>query len=226
MTDETARWQSQFPELDRQADTALQAMMAAAQRVRLPPDTRLFEPGASCTAYLLVVTGNVRVQFLTENGREVVLYHVRQGDTCILTTACLLGGTRYPAEGITETEVLALTVPLPLFETTIDRSPVFRRYVFASLGQRLAGVLARMEDIAFGAVDARLARTLLELCGGERRTLGMTHQALAAELGSAREVVSRHLKRFEIQGWLRLGRGTIEVVDPQGLARLAGSSAP
>ncbi|HHC71618.1 MAG TPA: Crp/Fnr family transcriptional regulator [Thiotrichales bacterium] len=218
-------WEHHFPDLLASADPPLRRLMEAAQAVTLPAGERVFEPGAACRHYLLVTAGAVRVQYLTLSGREVLLYHVRPGESCVLTTACVLGGERYPAEGITDEETSALVIPLPLFAETLDRSAPFRRFVFANLAQRLAGVMARMEEVAFGPVESRLARTLLELATTRGSTLAVTHGELASELGTAREVVSRHLKRFEGEGLLRLSRGEIRLLDPSALQRVAGTPA-
>lgn len=207
-----------FPAL--QADPALISILASAQVVDLPAHAQVFMPGSLCQNYLLVVQGSVRVQLLTENGREVVLYHVRDGDSCVLTTSCLLGATRYPAGGITETEVTAITLPAADFNRALAQSETFRRFVFGNLGRRLAEIIARMEQVAFAPVDGRLAMALLNLAHDDTR-LTLTHQELAVELGSAREVVSRHLKRFEDHGWVRLGRASIEVLDRAALQNLA-----
>ncbi|MBI5040389.1 MAG: Crp/Fnr family transcriptional regulator [Gammaproteobacteria bacterium] len=213
----TAAWNRFIP--DSQRDAELDAVLARAQCLTLPAGLRVFMPEAPCQNYLLVADGRVRVQLLTASGREVVLYHVGAGESCVLTTACMLGAGRYPAEGITETAVTAYALSTLDFNQGLDNSPSFRRFVFGNLGQRLAEVIARMEEISFAPIDARLAGALLKLAdaGGQ---LDITHQTLAVELGSAREVVSRHLKRFADNGWVQLGRGSIELVDRAALAEL------
>ncbi|RMG27704.1 MAG: Crp/Fnr family transcriptional regulator [Gammaproteobacteria bacterium] len=196
--------------------------MEEAQLVRLPPGMKVFEPGGRCQSYLLVVEGSVRVQLVTESGREAVLYHVRAGNSCILTTSCLLGGQHYPAEGVTESEVAALVVPAARFLPALDQSRAFRKFVFANLGRRLAEVMERIEQIAFGPIDRRLAGALLDLADGDG-VIRTTHQNLAVELGSAREVISRHLKRFESRDWVALGRGTITIRNAEALQGLVDS---
>ena len=191
-------------------------LRARAQYQQLPSGKRVFEPGGRCQSYLLVVSGSVRVELLTEGGREAVLYHVRAGESCVLTTSCLLGDSAYPAYGVCETDVTALAIPLDTFNHALESSGDFRRFVFASLGRRFAEVIARIEQIAFSPIDRRLAALLLSKCAKDG-SIKTTHQALANELGSAREVVSRHLKRFERMGWLRLQRGSITVLQPQPL---------
>ncbi len=220
MAQDATQWQEVFPDLHKCADDKVRALMTNAQRMQVPAAKEVFTPGAECRNYLLVLDGSVRVQLLTASGREIVLYHVNRGDSCVLTTSCLLGGDQYPAVGITREPVTALALPAEEFHVALDESAAFRQFVFARLGKRLAEVMGRIEEVAFGPIDARLARSLLDL-SGEQALLTVTHQQLAAELGSAREVISRHLKRFEERGLVRLGRGTIALLDRARLAEQA-----
>jgi CRP/FNR family transcriptional regulator len=135
----------------------------------------------------------------------------------VLTTSCLLGDDNYPAEGFTETEVSAFAVPAHIFHRCLEQSTFFREFVFRNFSKRLADVIKRMESISTGTVDQKLARALL--ASGEK-TLHKTHNELALELGSAREVVSRHLKRFENYGWLTLSRGSIQNINFEALNKL------
>jgi CRP/FNR family transcriptional regulator len=211
-----------FPELARSRDKIVAQVLAAAHRVKLPAGAVVFHVGSACEKFLLVIEGSVRVQLLTDSGHEAVLYRVHAGESCILTTSCLLGGVSYPADGITETAVVALAIDSAEFKRALEESPEFRKFVFKRIGERFANVIGHLSEIAFGAIDRRLAETLLQ----GLQTSGMvalTHQALATELGTAREVVSRHLKRFEHKGWVRLGRSRIEVLAEPELRRLAES---
>ncbi|BCX89668.1 CRP/FNR family transcriptional regulator, anaerobic regulatory protein [Methylomarinovum tepidoasis] len=214
---ELVLWRRHFPDLDP-ADPANAELVAAARPVRLPPNQTLFRPGSSCQNYALVTSGRIRVQLLAASGREVLLYQVGPGDACVLTTACLLGQRPYPAEGFTETEVHAFVIDHGTFQSTLESSEPFRRFVFEKLSQRLTEVINRMETVAFTGVEPRLARRLLE---SPERRLTITHQALATELGCAREVISRHLKRFERAGWIRLTRGGIEILVPAALEHVS-----
>ncbi len=222
MTSRPDQWRTVFPDLASARDPALLELLAAARAVSLDSGAVVFHAGAPCQAYLLVLEGTVRVQFTTESGRNVVLYHVGAGDSCVLTTSCLLGSVPYPAEGITQSPVRALAIPPAEFMRTMDASAEFRAFVLQNVGRRFAEVIGRMTDVAFGQIDSRLARALLEASRTAPRA-GITHETLAGELGSAREVVSRHLKRFEQCGWVRLGRGCIEVVDRAALERHAAA---
>lgn len=215
----TDDWLSRFPLLAASSESE-RRLLAEAQALRVPAGVTVFRPGDTCQNYLMVVQGSVRVQKVSENGREIVLYRVESGQTCVLTTSCLLAGERYPAEGVTETEVVARALSLTLFHKLLATSDTFRRFVFASLGERMADLMMLVEAIAFGRLDSRLAQRLLAL-GGPSGRIGITHQQLAAELGSAREVVSRLLKEFERRGWIALERGEIAVRDPASLSRQA-----
>ncbi|WP_455384011.1 Crp/Fnr family transcriptional regulator [Acidihalobacter prosperus] len=217
-------WLDRFPALCSIADAAGQRALGAAEVVRVPADTLVFETGQSCHNYLLVIEGSIRVQQLSANGREIVLYRVAPGESCVLTTTCLLAHGRYAAEGITETEVLAAAIPATAFRDALETSEALRRFVFESYGERLAALLQLVEEIAFERFDSRLARRLLLLAGAGPR-IATTHQALAIELGSAREVVSRVLKHFAERGWVRVGRGELEILDPQALRQLAEKSS-
>lgn len=215
-----ARWAEQFPELADCADPPVSAMLEHAATVTLPAKQRVLLPGSDCENYLLVAAGSIRIQVLTDTGREVTLYHVNAGDTCVLTTSCLLSGEHFPAEGITESEVTVFCVPANRFLQTLDQSPVFRRFVFGKFSGRLSDVITRMEQVCSISIDRRLA-AILNRRAPAGEPIATTHQELATELGTAREVVSRHLKQFESSGWVVLGRGSIRITAPGEIARVA-----
>lgn len=216
-------WLDRFPALRGIHDETGLRMLSSAVIVRLAPETTVFETGSACDNYLLVIDGSVRVQQISATGREIVLYRVGPGESCVLTTTCLLAQGRYAAEGITETEVLAATIPAPTFRAAIEASEPVRSFVFDAYGERLAGLLRLLEEIAFERLDVRLAKRLLALNADESR-IAITHQALAVELGSAREVVSRVLKHFAQQGWVRVQRGELEILNRAELWRLVSET--
>jgi len=185
----------------------------------VPAGTVLFHDGDVCRGYVFVLNGCVRVQKMDPEGREIVLYRVEDGQTCMLTTACLLGGQEYPAEGVSEEETeLALLSPERLDVLLADTA--FRRFVLAMISERVADLMALIEDVAFGRMDVRLARRLLERDDGSGE-LHLTHQQLGTELGTAREVVSRLLKDFERRGMVRLRRGMVSIIRRDALRELA-----
>ena len=216
-------WLEHFPALAALDDPAWQEVLAASRTMTVPPDTPVFHEGAECTVYMLVLHGSVRVQKTAENGREITLYRVENGQSCVLTTSCLLAGDRYPAEGITETEVEAVTIPVAAFQKGLDGSPGFRRFVFEAYGRRITNLVVLVEALAFGRLDSRLADLLLRRSADGR--VQATHHAMAAELGTAREVISRQLKEFERRGWVRLERGRVSLLDPSALQSLMENAA-
>jgi CRP/FNR family transcriptional regulator, anaerobic regulatory protein len=211
-------------ELWPDCDNDVRQVLAAAPRVALSPGQFAFHSGTHCDHYLLALSGTLRIQLAAASGREVTLYRVKAGDSCILTTSCLLSGEHYPAEAIAETEVSALAIERPKFQQWLDTSPGFRHLVFGNFSSRLADVIRRMEEVVFTPIDPRLAALLLE-AGASGSLQSITHQDIAVELGTAREVASRHLKRFEQQGLIQLGRGHIVIADEAGLRKLRDANA-
>jgi len=196
-----------------------QAIVERLEQVVIPANTTLFRQGDSCQNYLLILSGSVKVFTRAENGREIVLYHISTGNSCVLTTSCLLSSEDYPAEGVTETDIIAVVIPAMVFDEYIARSASFRKLVFNSYGDRLAALIALVEEISFSKLDVRLAKFLLEN-SSVNTPLITTHQALATELGSAREVISRQLKEFEKKGWVKLSRGKIEIMNQIALENI------
>lgn len=199
-----------------EADTL--ARMAAAKSVHMEAGQVVFRPGQACSAFLIVEQGSVKVSTVTESGRELLLYRVGPGETCVLTTACLLAQSSYDAEGVAETAVDALAVPRGLFEELLASSPGFRRFVFSSYGERLRDLIGLVQEVSKRQVDRRLARFLAERAASP---IAMTHQEIAAELGTAREVVSRLLKQFAGEGLVVIERRHIDVADRARLLRIA-----
>ena len=206
-----------FPQFIENRDTGLELLMDSSSLVTFPAGRQLFYPGSSCENYLLVLAGVVIVQIMSDSGREILLYHVRSGDSCVLTTSCILSGDRYPAEGISEGEVTAFAMSSYAFYRCIEQSSFFREFVFKNFSLRLSKLIGRMEAVVFDTIDQRICKALLQ--AGEKVIL-KTHHELAYELGTAREVVSRHLKNFEGYGWVNLKRGTVDIINRDALIRV------
>ncbi len=192
-------------------------LAAEGQRLRVPAGTVLFDERQPCQGFPLVMSGAIRVLKRAANGRELPLYKVLPGESCIITSSCLLGRTNYNALGVTETDSELILLPPELFDALLA-TPAFRDFVFSLFAERIAELMQLVEEVAFRKLDQRLANLLL----GKGRMLNVTHQQLADELGSVREMVSRLLKGFAEQGLVRLGREQIEILDPAGLRRIAG----
>ncbi len=220
MSDQSSKWRSIFPQLAQDQDPWLSTQLDRAEPVHLPASSLVFRHGLPCQGFVLVLSGSVAVTMITEKGSQVALYRVLPGETCMLTVSCLMSGEPYPAQGMTESETSALMLDSRQYQEALDRSREFRGFVLGGLGHRLAGFMRRIDEVAYGDIDELLAAALVRAAGDADRAT-VTHQALAVEIGTAREVVSRHLKRFENSGWIRLQRGSIELVDRDALSRLA-----
>ncbi|WP_186393960.1 MULTISPECIES: Crp/Fnr family transcriptional regulator [unclassified Pannonibacter] len=192
----------------------------ALRQMAIPAGTEVFAPGQACPGWLVLTSGSIRVLMTSDTGREILLYRVAPGESCVLTTSCLLGEEPYAASGITETACQAFMIPAGVVARLLDSEPVFRRRIFQGFSLRLASILRKMEDAMFHRLDARLARLLLELAG-DGSSIQLTQAALAAETGSAREVIARLLGRWAEAGHIAQGRGEVRLVDPAALRRIA-----
>ncbi|MDQ6990159.1 MAG: Crp/Fnr family transcriptional regulator [Mariprofundaceae bacterium] len=211
-------WIHRFLEFDHLSNHALRQEIAQQNILHAPTQQHLFREGDACPGYLLLLAGTIKVYKINTEGREILLYRVQAGQSCMLTTTCLLGLQPYPAQGVTESDVEMILLPAHLFNRLLIESSDFRRYAMSHIGQRICDMMMLIEDIAFGRMDQRVARVLLQ-----RQQVGLidcTHQDLASELGTAREVISRMLKNFERHGWISLSRGSIQIQDMDMLHRL------
>jgi CRP/FNR family transcriptional regulator, anaerobic regulatory protein len=214
-------WIDRFAGLKSLPADVAQRLVSGSKVVHLPAGARVFEPGQHADNLLLLLSGTVRVQQRSETGREVFLYRVNAGESCVLTTACMLADEDYSAEGLTETEVEAVVIPRKLFDELAGRSDIFRSFIFRAYSRRIADLFSLIDDIVFQRVDVRLAARLLDLA--QDGVVQATHQVLAVELGTAREVISRTLGEFQRRGWVEQARGVIRILDRGGLERLARS---
>jgi len=169
------------------------------------------------------VAGILRIYLVGADGREITLYRVRPDEGCILSAACIMGSQGFPAMAEVEEAASGWQVSASIFRQWVSEEPFWRDYVFELLGQRLAAVLGQFESVAFGRLEVRLARWLIARATGDPPCVEMTQQALANELGSAREVVSRVLNRWQSSGWVALARGYIRLNDLDRLKALAAS---
>ncbi len=197
-------------------EPAARALIEDLQPFTIEAGRTLFAPGAPCMGFVVVLSGVVRVGLNAQSGRALVLYRVAREEVCVQTTLCLMAGLEYSAEGVTESPVTLVMIPAARFERLMALSHVFRGFVFARFGQRMQDISRLLETVAFARVDSRIAQILIARAGADNR-LAATHQTLAEEIGSAREVVSRQLQAFAKAGLVRLGRGEIELVDREAL---------
>jgi len=185
--------------------------------ISIKEGTTLFDCGSSCEMLPLVISGSIRVFKRSETSREISLYRVNKDELCIITLSCLLGGDTYPATGITDTEISAITIPRALFLELISTQPEFRDVVFHLFAERLSGLMQLVDEITFKKLDQRLAAFLAQ----HGPIIEESHQEIADELGSVREIISRLLKQFEENNWVKLSRKRIEITNPEALNDLS-----
>ncbi len=195
------------------------ARHAAIQRV--PAGATVFVEGDECSAIAILVSGCVRVYKMSETGREITLYRFQRGESCILTANCILSRQQFPAIATVEQDAEAIFIPAPVFRDWIERYPAWRDYVFDLLARRLSVLMAVVNEVAFRRMDARVADLLIRRRDPAQPVLRLTHQQIADELGTSREVVSRILEDFAGSGWIETGRGTITILNAAGLANKA-----
>ncbi|WP_298815841.1 Crp/Fnr family transcriptional regulator [Chloroflexus sp.] len=196
-----------------------------ATMLSIPSGATIFAEGDECSYFAVLATGQVRVFKIGETGREITLYRFGRGESCILTTSCVLSERRFPAIATVEQDATAFVIGQESFRDWIDRYQAWRDYVFQLLARRLATVMAIVDEIAFRRLDVRLAEFLVRHARGHPPTINATHQQIAAELGTSREVVSRILADFSDDGLINSGRGYIVVQDMNRL-RQRGEAPP
>lgn len=184
--------------------------------IHLPAQQTVFSQGQACTHYIVLTQGQVRVFARSRDGKEVVLYRIRPGEICLLTTACLMGDDCYSAEAVTESPASARVIPPEHFHQLLSTSESFRQFVFNNFGARLTQLMIQLEHIAFDSIEQRLHQYLWQM-SATSSVITATHQDIATEIGSAREVVSRSLKKMEKRRLIKLHRGTIEVLQRPAL---------
>ena len=207
--------QAVHKELRALAPDAPEALLRQASRLTLATGTRVFGAGDPCRGLPFVLRGVVRVQMISASGHEIVLYRIGGDEFCPVSVSCLFTDQSYPAEAVVEEDADALMIPAATFDELFGCSRQFRRFVMGAYGERLFSLMLLVEEIAFRRMNERLAEHLLERGRGDQ--LETTHQRLAVELGTAREVVSRVLKDYERKGILGLERGRVRILDREQL---------
>jgi CRP/FNR family transcriptional regulator len=217
MSEASNRDLKRFPALATLPGRLAQEVISQLHPLSVTGGTTLFDVGTACQALPLILEGRIKVSKRAENGREIRLYNVHPGELCIVTVGCLLGGASYSATGIAETSLQALALPRPLFMRLLNEHPPFREWTFQVFTERISGLMQLVEEVAFHKLDQRLAAWLAE----HAPRVEISHQSIADELGSVREIISRLLRQFEDQELVSLGRERIEVLDAPRLKRLS-----
>ncbi len=207
-----------YPALATLSPERLERLLAPNRQVQLPAGSAVFSENQACPGFPLLLAGRIKVVKQAANGRELLLYRVQPGGSCIISSSCLLGQTDYNARGIAETPLNLLILPVNEFSQLLVDHPPFRDFVFHLFAERISELMQLVEEVAFARLDQRLAKLLLARPSDQ---LNITHQQLADELGSVREIVSRLLKGFAAQGLVLLGREQLTVIDRTGLQKLA-----
>ncbi len=208
-----------MPTSSKSDDAAAAARLAGGLSVAFSAGDAIYRPGDPARGWIVIESGRVKVSLTADTGREITLYRIEAGESCILTTSALLSGETMFAEAVAETDVRARLLPNSLFERLMDDSAEFRRLVLGNYAGRVADLVAVIQDVLFHAVPQRLARLLI--ASAESGVVTATHQTLATELGTAREVVSRLLQRMEREGAIDAERGEIRIRNMRLLAAIA-----
>ncbi len=205
-----------LPILQHAEERVVKEFQQVANFARIPAGRDVFLEGDRVDAIALLISGVVRVYKIGETGREITLYRFGNGQSCILTANAILSQKTFPAIATVEKDAEAVMVPADIFRTWVGKYDLWREFVFDLLSQRLSSVMEIVDEIAFRRMDARVASLLLKRSQVEC-PLKITHQEIASELGSSREVISRLLEDFAERGLIRSSRGEIEVLDRDDL---------
>ncbi len=201
----------------RQADSQIaREFRQAAYFAKIPAGKDIFVEGDKVQSIALILSGNVRVYKIGENGREITLYRFGLGESCILTANAIMNQQTFPAVALVESEAEAVMIPADTFRDWIRRYDEWRGFLFDLLSQRLADVMSIVDEVVFHRMDARIAALLLRRAD-QGSVIQITHQEIAAELGTSREVISRILEGFDSAGLISSARGQVEILDAEGL---------
>lgn len=208
------RFERLYPALANDA-SFLRSLLDSGRQISLPAGQHICLEGSNCSHLAFVLSGTGRVYKLGESGREITLYRVDAGECCILTLSCIISEKRFPAFAVSESDLEAILVPASVIQDWMDSIRSWRRYAWNLIAARLGDVISLVEEVTFRRMDERLGFYLNQ---ADKFPLGrktaITHQQIAAELGTSREVISRLLKDLEQQGIVELGRGWIRVLKP------------
>jgi CRP/FNR family transcriptional regulator len=197
----------------KQADESLlAAFKRAAFLARIPSGRDVFVEGDVVDSIALLISGVVRVYKVGETGREITLYRFGSGESCILTANAILSHSVFSAIATVEQDAEAIMIPADTFREWVQHDALWRDFVFTLLSQRLASVMEIVDEVTFRRMDIRVASLLLER-SQKQNTVRITHQEIAAELGSSREVISRILENLASQGMIRVARGSVEILN-------------
>jgi len=217
------QWTQQFVGLAGLSQEVRSELEGSSRIRKISLGARVFGPGRESPGLLFLLAGTVRVHQRGENGRDIVLYRVTAGESCVLTNASHFAHLNSYAEGVAETDLMVAEVPRSVFDRLLGESSEFRAFVLAAYSRRIVDLFRVIDDVVYGRMDLRIAERLLQLAD-DSNLIRVTHQDLADELGTAREVVSRQISEFQKRGWVRQGRGRIYLVNVVALEHFAKSA--
>ncbi len=208
-------WTNQVGALSQEAARRLQALPEQS----VPKGAVLFRAGDAAQGFVVVLQGRIEVHLTGPSGREILLYSVEPGQSCVQTTLGLMAGEPYSGEAFAATEAKVVMIPRPVFLQLMESQAAFRGFVLTALGRRMQDVTRLLEQVAFATIESRLAAALLDMAEADQ--VQATQAELAARIGSAREVVTRRLDAFQRAGWVETDRGTVRITDRLALEHAA-----
>ena len=211
-----------FPFLQSIPRASRDAFLAQAVRKNLENKQVLVRDGNKCAYLPFVLEGTLRVFKTSETGKELTLYRIEPGESCILTATCILNGSSFPAIAEAEGSTDVLLAPAKLLVRFVEEYAEWRRFVFGLYSKRLEIVLSLVEEVAFHHIDSRIAAYLLKFADGQQGVVSKTHAEIASELGTSREVVTRILRDFEADGMIQTLRGRIKILGAADLKKKSG----
>lgn len=189
--------------------------------MQLPAGVSICDEGQQCAQLAMVLEGTGRVYKLSPSGREITLYRIHSGESCVLTASCIMSENAFPAMAVTETPVSAVLVSPKNVRDWFCKDPEWQRFIFGLLSFRLNDIISVVEEVAFKRIDVRIAEQLVRHLEAGNSVVQKTHAELAADVGSSREVISRILKDFAQRDLVNLTRGSIEVIDEESIRHLS-----
>ena len=199
-----------LPVIEKASASFQQDFFDNAVIVNIPKGHAIASEGSACGQLAIVLSGDVRVYKLGDSGREITLYRIRSGDSCVLTASCIMSDLPFPAIAESESDVQAVVLPATKVRDWLTESKAWCQFVFALISKRLAEVISVLEEVTFLHMDERIAAYLIALAG-KGVEHHVTHHQIAADLGTTREVVSRILKAFEVKNYIEMARGYIKI---------------
>ena len=200
-----------FPFLNKLSSKEKNTFLTQVQPINLAKNRSIYFEGDFCQSLPLIISGSVRIYKLGDGGREITLYYLEPGDSCVLTASSIMSQKCFPAFAVTKSDVEAITIPASSLRTWVRYNPIWQDYICELFSHRLASVIEIVEEVAFRRMDCRIASYLLKIGNTRAETISKTHLEIAQELGTSREVVSRILKNFEKEGLIFLSRKMIQL---------------